>query len=813
MPLLAIKSGNNGMGLTTVCIKKSVIFACLIILVLRASPCFSQQQKPLYQNARAAVGDRVKDLLGRMTLAEKTGQLCTVLGWEMYDKRGKEVLVSEQFKKAVEDQHIGMLWATLRADPWTKKTLLTGLDPYSAALATNALQRYNLAHSRLQIPLFIAEECPHGHMAIGTTVFPTAIGQSSTWNPELIEMMAATIAREARLQGAHIGYGPVLDLARDPRWSRVEETYGEDPLLNSMMGAAMVSGFQGTSIGSGKNVIATLKHFTAYGVAEGGHNGGFVNTGLRELYQSYLPPFRAAVKAGALSVMTAYNSIDGIPCSSNSFLLDTVLRKQWGFKGFTISDLNSINGLMHVSHIAKDYPEAAAQAINAGLDNDLGGAVFASPLMAAVKQGAVTMARIDEAVSRVLTQKFEMGLFENPYVDPKLARQRVRDQAAVVLARKVARESVILLKNRNGLLPLKKDIRSIAVIGPNADNSYNQLGDYTAPQDEKDVVTVLEGIKAKLPGSVRINYVKGCGIRDTAHVDIQSAVTAAEKSDIAIVVLGGSSARDFKTEYISTGAASITTPGSGELPDMESGEGYDRETLDLLGKQLELLKAVVKTGKPVVLVFIGGRPLNLNWPEENVPAIINAWYPGQEGGNAIADVLFGDYNPAGRITVSVPRSAGQLPVYYNYKKSSRHDYVEGAASPLYHFGYGLSYSNFVYSDLVAVVNETGGLTVNVSLKVTNKSARDGDEVVQLYVGDEVSSVVTPVKQLKSFKRINIKAGETKTILFTLHETDLTVINQQMREVTEAGVFHIMVGAGSAEIKLEKKININQNYKL
>jgi beta-glucosidase len=813
MPLLAIKSGNNGMGVTTVRIKRSLTFACLLILVSWANPGFSQQRKPLYQNARATVGDRVKDLLGRMTLAEKTGQLCTVLGWEMYDKRGKEVVVSEQFKKAVADQHIGMLWATLRADPWTKKTLLTGLDPYSAALATNALQRYNLAHSRLQIPLFIAEECPHGHMAIGTTVFPTAIGQSSTWNPELIKMMAATIAREARLQGAHIGYGPVLDLARDPRWSRVEETYGEDPLLNSVMGAAMVMGFQGTSIGSGKNVIATLKHFTAYGVAEGGHNGGFVNTGMRELYQSYLPPFRAAVKAGALSVMTAYNSIDGIPCSSNSFLLDTVLRKQWGFKGFTISDLNSINGLMHVNHKAQDYTEAAALAINAGLDNDLGGAVFASPLMAAVKQGTVTMARIDEAVSRVLTQKFEMGLFENPYVDPKLARQQVHDQAAVVLARKVARESVVLLKNRNGLLPLKKDIRSIAVIGPNADNSYNQLGDYTAPQAEKDIVTVLEGIKAKLPTSVRMNYVKGCGIRDTAHIDIQSAVTAAEQSDVAILVLGGSSARDFKTEYISTGAASVTAPGSGQLPDMESGEGYDRETLDLLGKQLELLKAVVKTGKPVVLVFIGGRPLNLNWPEENVPAIINAWYPGQEGGNAIADVLFGDYNPAGRLTVSVPRSVGQLPVYYNYKKSSRHDYVEGAASPLYHFGYGLSYSNFVYSDLVAVVNETGGLTLNVSLKVTNSSARDGDEVVQLYIGDEVSSVVTPVKQLKAFQRINIKAGETKTILFTLHETDLALIDQQMSEVTEAGVFHIMVGAGSADIRLEKKININQNYKL
>jgi len=783
------------------------------VLFLNTAAAFAQEQKPLYKNHEAAVGDRVKDLIGRMTIEEKAGQLCTLLGWEMYEKQGKGVVAAEQFKKAVAEQHIGMLWATLRADPWTKKTLLTGLDPYSAALATNALQKYIIEHSRLQIPLFIAEECPHGHMAIGTTVFPTAIGQSSTWDPQLIEAMAGTIAKEARLQGAHIGYGPVLDLARDPRWSRVEETYGEDPFLNSIMGTAMVKGFQGTAIGSGRNIISTLKHFTAYGVPEGGHNGGLVNTGVRELYQSYLPPFKAAVKTGALSIMTAYNSIDGIPCSSNAFLLDTILRKQWAFKGFTVSDLNSINGLMHVNHVATNYTDAAAQAMNAGLDNDLGGAVFAEPLIEAVRQGTITMARIDEAVGRVLTQKFEMGLFENPYADPKLARKEVRDKAAVALARKVAQESVVLLKNSGTLLPLRKDIKSIAVIGPNADNMYNQLGDYTAPQEATNIVTVLEGIKSKLPSSVSINYVKGCGIRDTVIFDIKAAVAAAKQSDVAVVVLGGSSARDFKTTYINTGAATVSQLQTGEISDMESGEGYDRETLDLLGKQLELLKAIVKTGKPVVLVFIGGRPLNLNWPEENVPAIINAWYPGQEGGNAIADVLFGDYNPAGRLPVSVPRSVGQLPVYYNYKNSSKHDYLEGSASPLYNFGYGLSYSNFVYSELITAVNEGNELTVNISLKVTNTSNKDGDEVVQLYISDEVSSVATPVKQLKAFKRVNIKAGETKQVVFTLHQSDLTLFNQQMKEVVEAGDFNIQVGAGSSEIRLKKIININQNYKL
>ena len=775
---------------------------------------FAQKKEvPLYKNPKAAVADRVKDLLSRMTIEEKVGQLSTLLGWEMYEKKGTGVVASEKFKQTVAANQYGMLWATLRADPWTRKTLETGLDPYKAALATNALQKYIIENTRLQIPVFIAEECPHGHMAIGTTVFPTSIGQSSTWDPMLIQSMAAAIAREARLQGAHIGYGPVLDLAREPRWSRVEETYGEDPFLNSMMGVAMVKGFQGTgnTINSGENVISTLKHFTAYGAPEGGHNAGLINTGRRELIQSYLPPFEASVKAGALSIMAAYNSVDGIPCSSNPYLLDTLLHKQWGFKGFSVSDLGSIDGLVYTQNVAANNVDAAALAMNAGLDNDLGGVVFSAPLLKAVKEGTVSMQRIDQAAGRLLTLKFEMGLFENPYVDPKMAQKVVRNAAAVALSRKVARESVILLKNEQSALPLKKTIGSIAVIGPNADNIYNQLGDYTAPQDPKAIVTVLKGITAKLP-SAKIRYVKGCAIRDTSDVHIADAVAAAQQSDVAVVVIGGSSARDFKTEYISTGAA-IVGKGTTEVSDMESGEGYDRETLDLMGKQLELLQAVVKTGKPVVVVFIGGRPLNLNWPAEHVAAMVTAWYPGQEGGDAIADVLFGDYNPAGRLPISIPRSVGQLPVYYNYQNSSKQNYVEGPAAPLYAFGYGLSYSKFTYSDLNAIVNAGDDLTVDVTVKVTNSSSVAGDEVVQLYVRDNVSSVVTPIKTLKAFSRVNIKANETKTITFVLHKNDLSLLNQQMQKVVEAGDFTLMIGAGSSDIKLEKKININKNYKL
>jgi beta-glucosidase len=769
----------------------------------------AQQKEPVYKNAKVPITERVKDLLARMTLEEKIGQLSTLLGWPMYQKLNDGVQPSDEFKKAIATQHIGMLWGTLRADPWTKKTLDNGLNPYMAALATNALQKWVIEHSRLPIPLFIAEECPHGHMAIGTTVFPTAIGQSSTWDPQLIQAMATTIAKEARLQGAHIGYGPILDLARELRWSRVEETYGEDPYLNGSMGVAVVNGFQGKSINSGVNIISTLKHFAAYGVPEGGHNGGFVNLGKRSLLQNYLPPFEAAVKAGALSVMTAYNSIDGIPCSNNPYLLNDVLRRQWGFKGFVVSDLNSISGLTGTDHVAENATDAAALSFNSGLDNDLGGDTFGTSLLKAVKLSSVKMGRVDEAVGRILTLKFKMGLFENPYVDPQLAKDQVKDLQAVALARKVADESVILLKNDKHLLPLSKQIKSIAIIGPNADNMYNQLGDYTAPQQKGDIATVLMGITGKLSPSVKIRYVKGCAIRDTTQNEIAEAVKAASESDVAVVVLGGSSARDFKTSYQATGAAVVD---SKSVSDMESGEGYDRETLDMMGRQLALLQAVAKTGKPVVLVLIEGRPLNINWAAANIPAIVNAWYPGQEGGNAIADVLFGDYNPAGRLPISIPVSVGQLPVYYSYQNSSHHDYVEGSAKPLYSFGYGLSYTTFNYKDIA--VNKTEGiesLTVKVSFSVKNTGIIDGDEVVQLYIKDVVSSVVVPNKQLRKLQRIHLAAGEEKKVSFNLSAADFSLYDSQYHHIAEKGKFNIIIGGNSENARLNNTMLLSRSY--
>jgi len=783
-------------------------FLALGLALLGAATAHAQPKKPLYQDRTAPTEARVQDLLARMTTEEKVGQLSTLLGWEMYQKNGAKVSTSAAYRKAVDERHIGGLWATLRADPWTKKTLLTGLNPTQAAAATNALQKYAVEHTRLHIPMLLAEECPHGHMAIGTTVFPTSIGQSSTWDPALIRRMAAAIAQEARAQGAHIGYGPVLDLAREPRWSRVEETYGEDPVLNGQMGVAMVQGFQGASLKSGVNIVSTLKHFTAYGVPEGGHNGGSISTGQRELFQSYLPPFRAAVKAGAQSIMTAYNSIDGVPCSANPYLLTDVLRQQWGFQGFTVSDLGSISGLLNNHHVAATAPEAAALAINAGLDDDLSGYGFDKELLAAVQQKLVAPGALDRAVGRVLRVKFEMGLFENPYVDAAKAARQVHTPVNVQLARQVARESVVLLKNDKDLLPLTKTLDRIAIIGPNADNIYNQLGDYTAPQPESNVVTVLEGIRAKLPAA-EVLYAKGCAIRDTTSADIAAAVAAAKRAQVAVVVLGGSSARDFKTEYQSTGAATVTAGGQ-QVSDMESGEGYDRASLDLLGRQQQLLQAVVATGTPVVVVLIKGRPLNLNWMASHVPAVLDAWYPGQEGGHAVADVLFGDYNPAGRLPISVPKSVGQLPVYYNAKRPTTHDYVEVDAKPLYSFGHGLSYSKFEYSDLQIQATEAAGtVRATVRFKVKNTSARPGDEVAQLYLADDVSSVVTPTRQLKKFQRLTLRAGEQQEVAFELTAEDLMLLNGRLKWTVEPGTFTVMVGASSEDIRLRGQFAVQQ----
>ena len=766
-----------------------------------------------YKNPGLSIEQRVDDLLKRMTPEEKVGQLSTLLGWPMYTKTKKGVVASEALKTAVATQNIGALWGTLRADPWTQKTLQTGLNPQLVAKATNAIQKIAVEESRLGIPLFLAEEAMHGHMAIGTTEFPAAIAQASTFNPDLNQKMGAAIAAELRAQGAHIGYGPILDLAREPRWSRVEETFGEDPYLIAEMGLGLIKGFQGSGIDQKDRVISTLKHFAAYGVSEGGHNGGAVHVGERELMQAYMYPFKKAIDNGALSVMTAYSSVDGIPSTAHKKLLTGLLREQWVFKGFVVSDLGSIEGIKNDHHAAATLEEAAALAMNAGVDVDLGGNGFDDALFSAFKAGEISEDRLDEAVENVLRLKFEMGLFENPYVDEKLPAKVVRNPEHTALAKEVALEGITLLKNEGNLLPLSKELKKIAVIGPNADTMYNQLGDYTAPQDPEYIITPLEGIRAKWPNA-EVTYIKGTAIRDTTQTDIPAAVAAAKEAEVAIVVLGGSSARDFKTEYLETGAASVSSKEDELLSDMESGEGYDRSTLDLMGKQLELLQAVAATGTPTVLVLITGRPLLINWPAKHIPAILDAWYPGSQGGHALAEVLIGDYNPAGRLPISIPRSVGQTPVYYNHWWPKRRDYVEESAGALYAFGHGLSYTQFEYSNLTISQSGNGNDTAfDVSVTVENTGDHDGDEVVQLYLRDEVSSVVTPVKQLRGFKRIHLAKGESKALSFQITPEDLAFYNVDMDFVAEAGSFEIQLGASSQDIRLTDTLTLTETIRL
>lgn len=770
---------------------KRIVLSALISVII--SQACAQNRLP-YKDAKLSTEERVADLMSRMTVKEKIGQLRCILAWNCWEKKGKEIVPSESFKKEIADGQIGMLWGTYRADPWTQKSLENGLTPELAAKAGNALQRYVAENTRLGIPLFLAEEAPHGHMAIGTTVFPTGLGMAATWNPSLIEQVGRVIAKEIRLQGGHISYGPVIDLARDARWSRVEETMGEDPILTAEIGAAQVRGLGGGDLSQPYSTLATLKHFIAYGTTEGGQNGNPTFLGERELWENFLPTFKRVIDAGALSVMTSYNSLDGIPSTCNDYLLTDVLHNMWNFRGFVVSDLYSINGMWHTHHVANTLDEAGIMALKAGVDADLGALAYEN-LEEGLNNGSISIDDIDRACRRILRMKFEMGLFENPYVDPKKSKKGVRTEEHKQTALDVARQSVTLLKNENSTLPLPKTVK-VAVVGPNADNIYNQLGDYTSPQDEGNVKTILDGIRQKI-GAENVVYAKGCAVRDTTENNIQEAVSAALQSDVVVACVGGSSARDFKTSYKDTGAA-ITD--SKTVSDMDCGEGFDRATLGLLGMQQELLEALRKTGKPLVVVYIEGRPMDKLWSDENADALLTAYYPGQEGGTAIADVIFGDYNPAGRLPVSVAANVGQLPVYYNKKAPLVHDYVEMSAKPLYAFGYGLSYTNFEYSNLNVSKQADGYL---VSCDVKNVGSRDGDEVVQLYLHDEVASTVQPLMQLKHFERRMIKSGDVEHFQFVLTANDLSIIDRKMQRVLEPGDFKVMIGSSSDDIRLEQ----------
>jgi beta-glucosidase len=680
-----------------------------------------------------------------------------------------------------------------------------GQGPRGMAELTNAIQKFFLENSRLGIPVIFHEECLHGHAAIAGTSFPQPIGLGATFNPELVEGLFTMTAEEARLRGTHQALTPVVDVARDPRWGRVEETYGEDPHLNTRLGIAAVRGFQGdASFRDKKRVIATLKHFAAHGQPESGMNCAPVNVSERVLRETFLHPFRDAIKqGGAVSVMASYNEIDGVPSHASQWLLREVLRKEWGFKGFVVSDYYAIWELSyrpdtHGHFVAKDKKESCRLAVKAGVNIELPEPDCYLHLKELVKEGALKEAELDELVAPMLYWKFKMGLFDDPYVNPAEAERVVGCEANRALALQAARETITLLKNEKNLLPLNlAKLKTIAVIGPNANRSL--LGGYSGVP--KHNVTVFEGIKARVGDDVKVLYSEGCKITIPGNWNQDEVLASDPVEDRKQIAKAIKVARRAEVIVLAIGGNEQTSREAWNLKHMG-----DRARLDLIGRQGELVEAMLATGKPVVAVLFNGRPIAINELSENVPAILECWYLGQECGTAVAEVLFGDHNPEGKLPITIPRSAGHLPSYYNYKPSARRGFLFDDVSPLYPFGFGLSYTTFRTKN-VRLANKKirrNGST-KVLVEVENTGKRAGSEVVQMYIRDLVSSVTRPVKELKGFKKVTLKAGEKTTVAMDITAESLAFYDVNMKYVVEPGEFEIMVGNSSRDADLQKVI--------
>lgn len=762
---------------------------------------------PLYKDSTAPVSERVRDLLDRMTLEEKAGQTAVFRLGGMGAGGLLQAIPPEEVRSFMirmgaglgipeggipeppPEMHLGVFREDGSVDEAKVEALLNsnpgggtsgaGASPRAQAETANVVQRIARDKTRLGIPVIFHGEGLHGYVNNGTTIFPQALALAGTWNTELIGRIGRAIGTEARAMGAHDLFAPVLDIARDPRWGRTEETYGEDPYLASRMGVAMIKGMQGRRLSDPDAVICGGKHFGGHGEPLGGRDSNMEGITERDLREVHFRTFAAAVQeAGANCIMAAYHALDGIPCHANHWLLTEVLREEWGFGGHVVSDAGGVEGIHDKHRVARDHREAVRMAIEAGVDTFLAfGGGFTGAIVDLVEKGELSEEQLDETVGWILKCKFDLGLFDQPYTDPDVAEAVCNSAEHRALALQAAEQSIVLLKNQGGLLPLTGKARRILVTGPNADAARNQLGDYSGTST---VTTVLERIRRRAVDA-QVQYVRGCGVKDMDASGIAEAVEAAGNADVAILVLGESSWTDG----------------------MVCGEGNDRADLDLPGVQQQLLEAVSATGTPVVLVLINGRPLSLRWAKENVPAILEAWYPGQEGGTAIASVLWGDVNPSGKLPITVPQSVGQLPHYYNYKPTGRaYDYVTSDFDPLFAFGYGLSYTTFSYSDLV-ITPETIGPAAHVTVHVTvsNTGDRAGDEVVQLYVNDVISSVVTPVIELKAFQRISLAPGESKTVTFDLGPKDLELLDKHLEPVVEPGTFEVQVGGlkGSFEV--------------
>jgi beta-glucosidase len=738
-------------------------------------------------------------LLSRMTLEEKIAQLQGAWENKQFFSDPQALFVDEN-GKFLPDRAAVLMKNGLGEISRPSENR----DPRAMADYTNTVQKWMRENTRLGIPVLFHDECLHGHVAPKGTSYPQAIALASTWDPSLLHEIFTATAAEARARGVQQCLAPVLDLARDPRWGRTEETYGEDPYLVSHLGIAAITGYQGTGPGIDKaHVMATAKHFAVHGQPEGGTNVGPANYSERTIREYWLKPFKAAVEeAHVATVMPSYNEIDGIPSHSNKHLLLDILRQEWGFQGLVTSDYFGPTELRTVHHIVASEDEAGRLAFESGVDVELPFNQAYGSLVEQVKAGKVAEADVDRSTARVLRAKFATGLFDDPYVSPDYAEKITNSPEHQQLALRAAHEAIILLKNQNNLLPLPKNkYKRIAVIGPNAAGLH--LGGYSNQPGRG--VSLLAGIRNKVGSSAEIFYAVGCKITESDpdwNADkvvlgdpvlnaqrIDEAVKVAQKAEIVILALGGN-------EQTSREAWAVDHPG-------------DRDNLDLLGNQDDLVKAILATGKPTIVFLQHGRPNSINYIAEHVPAILDGWYLGQEGGAAIADVFFGDYNPAGRLPITVPRSAGQLPDYYYQKPSAKREYLGSTVLPLFPFGWGLSYSTFKYSNLRATPDSIGpqGRTT-VSAEVVNSGAVRGDEVVQLYIRDEVSSVTRPIKELRGFRRITLNPGEAKTVEFSLGPDELSFLNRDMHRVVEPGAFTIMVGGNSVDL-ISTKLDVKE----
>ena len=761
--------------------------------------------KPLdYKKPSLSPERRVRDLLARMTLEEKAAQMMCV--WQ--EKSAKLVDAQGNFafakaKAAFKKGH-GLGQVGRPSDAGSKPTDAgIGKNPRATAELTNAIQKFFIEHSRLGIPVIFHEECLHGHAAIGATSFPQPIALGGTFDPGLVESLYAMAAAETRVRGAHQALTPVVDVARDPRWGRVEETFGEDPYLVSQLGQAAVRGFQGDATFRGKpKLIATLKHFAAHGQPESGQNCAPVNVSERLLRETFLQPFKDCIKkAGAISVMASYNEIDGVPSHASEWLLRKVLRQEWGFKGFVVSDYYAIWELhhrpdTHGHFVAGDKKQAAALAVKAGVNIELPDPDCYLHLVELVRKKVLRESQLDELIKPMLLWKFKLGLFDAPYVDPAEAERLVGCAEHAQLAHRAAREAITLLKNEQDLLPLNpQKLKTIAVIGPNAHRGL--LGGYSGVPPHQ--VTVLEGIRARAGQSVNVVHAEGCKITVGGSWN-QDAVTPSDPAEDARQIAEA-------VQVAQTADVIILAIGGNEQTEREAwarSHMGDRTSLDLFGRQEDLVKAMVATGKPVVALVFNGRPISINYVAQNVPAILECWYLGQETGHAVAEVLFGDHNPGGKLPISIPRSVGHLPVFYNYKPSARRGYLLDEVTPLYPFGFGLSYTQFAFKNLrLARKKMPKNGRTQALVEVTNTGKRAGTEVVQLYIRDTVSSVTRPVKELKAFEKIALSPGETRTVALDITPESLAFWDVNMKYAVEPGEFEIMVGNSSREADLAK----------